>query len=430
MKKISLPLLLILSCFILNSQAQSQYELLYLTGDFNQILEKSAVLADSGDYYWNALALNNKGDVLEAIKTLEAGLEKYTMNKQLEQLYLDLLFKTGQYAKSKPLMLKYMASPAIFMKLIRTYEFESDYTAAIHLLEERIHTDSLNLEYLSRLGDNYLQVERDLSAREIFTKVVKLNPGDISALAKLANIYLRTQVYSQAIYLCNKALQRDPENRTVIKIKGLAAFRQGDTEIAEDCFSYLLEQGDSSIVILKHLGISEVKNFADNRSYEHLLLAYKQDTTDHEVCYFLGRSCINNGIPDVGIYYLDLADTLLQPKPGIEAVIIAGKASAYTAMKEYEKAMACYEKAYKIKPNPEYLFFMASLNQHRLKNKKRALSYYQLFIDSLESVEVQKSGIRTSTHTISLKRTAELNIERLKEEMFFTGELSRDSLPD
>jgi tetratricopeptide (TPR) repeat protein len=145
----------------------------------------------------------------------------------------------------------------------------------------------------------------------------------------------------------------------------------------------LLEKGDSSITTLKHLGISEYKNYYYKDSYEHLLLAYKQDTIDHEICYFLGRDCIYNEAPVEALYYLEIADTLIQPNPAVRAAIIVEMASAYTNLNKNEKAIELYAFAYSIKPRADYLFFMASLYQNRLKDNQKALEYYQLFMEEL-----------------------------------------------
>lgn len=413
------------------SSAQNQYELLYLEHNYDQIIAETTNINDSVEVFWHVLALDKNGESLAALNFLESNISNFEVNESLELQLLDLLYKTGQNAKAKPLLLKYHKNPDVFMKLIRTLELESDNSTAIKYLEERLETDSTNIEYLARLGDNYNEVERELSARESYIKVVMLNPNDVIVLGKLANLQLKIpdyERYDMAIYYCNLALLIDSTNRSIIKIKGIAAFRKGDFEMAEENFDYLFEKGDSSISTLKHLGISEYKNEYHEDSYNHLMLAYKQDTSDHEVCYFLGRDLIYNRAPEEALYYLKLADTLIHPKPAIQVAIIVEMASAYTDMYENEKAIELYSKAYSIKPRADYLFFMASLYQNRLKDYHKALEYYQWFLEELPPPKKTYATIQRQAQSISLKRTAERNIVKLKEELFLRGELSTDTI--
>ncbi|MFC2089405.1 tetratricopeptide repeat protein [Bacteroidota bacterium] len=430
MKYIIFLILLISSFASLPLKAQSSYEIYYLQGDYDKILESTASLADSTDYFWNAVALNAQGEVLESIRILEDGLVKYE-NDSLQQMLLgDLYFKTGQYAKAKPLLYRFRSDPERFIKLIRVLEFESDNKQAISLLEKQLLKDSLNIEYLSRLGDNYLEIDWILNARESFNKLIRINPGDIVTLGKLANIHLRLIEPETAIMICNKAMAYDSTNRTIIKIRGIAAFRIGDFEHAQSDLSYLIENGDSSIATLKHLGISEYKSYYYKDAEDHLHLAHMKDTSDHEICYFLGKVLVYNEAPEEGLRYLILADSLIQPNPEIRSAILAEQASAYVDLNQNEKGLELYTQAFDESPRPEYLFFIASLYQHRFKNDSKALEMYQVFLDSLPETEREFSPQGKNSQSITLKRTAELNIEKLREELFFNGELGKDSIQD
>jgi tetratricopeptide (TPR) repeat protein len=423
---ISLTFLLITNAVTLG---QSQNELLYLQGNYDQILEESKSLNDSTEIFWNALVQDKLGNTLLSIDILSEGLESQSNNSRMEILLSDFLFKTGQYASAKPILLKYKEYPDSFLKLLRVLEFESDNQAAIDLLEERLETDSANIEYLARLGDNYLEINYILNAKAAFEKVIALNSKDIVALGKLANIHLKiTMGEKTAIKYCDQALALDSTNRTIIKIKGLAAFRIGDFEIAEESFNYLFEHGDSSIVTLKHLGISEVKNYAFANSREHLLLAHEQDSADYEICYFLGRGYLNSRTPGKGLDYLELADSLIQPRPAILGAIIIEKASIYNTLKLYDEELEAYKLALKINPKTEYLYFMASIYHHRLHDNKMALEYYEKFLAELPPPPNGRQGTQKEMQSISLKRVAEKSLEEIKEELFFSGELKNDKI--
>ena len=208
--------------------AQEGYEMLIIQQDYDAILARSSDLGDTTGIYFHAYALDKTGRISEAVEVLEEGVKKFGSVAGIEIALSGLYYRTGQYASAKPLLYRYMNLDEVFMKLIRVLEFESDHQQAIALLESRLETDSLNLDYLTRLGDNYEAADRILSARDTYYKIVTLNNRDIVSMSKLANIYLKTMVYDGAIELCGRALELDSMNRTVFKIMGLAAFRKGD----------------------------------------------------------------------------------------------------------------------------------------------------------------------------------------------------------
>jgi hypothetical protein len=118
---------------------QSEFELLFLQGEYDQILEVSHELSSPEEFYWHAVALNRKGDLTGGIKILEMGLENFEENPTLELLISDLYFKNGQLPEAKPLLEKHRDSTGKFIPYIEILEFERNYQEAIVLLEEKLH---------------------------------------------------------------------------------------------------------------------------------------------------------------------------------------------------------------------------------------------------------------------------------------------------
>ena len=332
-------------------------------------------------------------------------------------------FITGRYPEAKPILYKFMSDQDLFLKLVRVLEFESDYHEAVRLLEERTKTDSSNTIFLAKLADNYMEIDRFLSANNTLEKIIELNPGDITSLAKLANLNLKMKKLQRTIELCEQGLEQDSTNRTLIRIKGLASFRMSAFSKSAECFNYLFTRGDSSTNTLKHLGISETKLFQMVPAREHLIMAYQKDSTDFELCYFIAQALNATTYPDSALYYLDRADSLLLPSPGVLEVLLIERASAYFMLEDWDYALNTYRELYKVHAKPQYLFSCASICQHHLSDKKKALEYYTRFLDALPEEE-HAAGFRPEEqHTVSLKRVAQENVERLKEELFFEGKL-------
>lgn len=422
MKIINLALCILFSNVVFSQD--NSFDLLFLRGEYEQIFEASQVLQSPNDYYWNSLILDKKGETLQALEVLGEGITKFEDNEAIENLFTDFLYKTGQYGQAKPLLEKHIDKYDNFIKYINILEFQGEYGLAIELLINKITTDSLNLEYLSHLGDNYYQHEDIDSAIGIFSKILLINPDDQLIAFKLANLYLKNKKYLKTIETCETGLSSDSTNKKLIKIKGIASFNMEDFKTSELCFKYLYEKGDSSKFILKHLGISEFNNNLLIISEKHLVKAFQLDSSDIEVCYVLGRGYLNSPNPAKGLYFFDRADSLLQPDNKVLSALYNEKQSIYSRLNNHEKALMCYQKAYEYYPKPEYIFFIASLYQYKLNNNKSALENYEKFLSLLpEESETSMSGLGEQQKTISLRRVAENNITKIKEELFFKGEL-------
>jgi tetratricopeptide (TPR) repeat protein len=421
MKKLMIRIIFITIGFLISLTVSSQesYETLFIKGDYDSILFKTKGLNNANDYYWNSLIADKFGKTLIAINVLNTGLKKHQNNQKLEKLLLDCLYKTGQYPLLKPLLYKYIDKSDVFVKLVNVLEFEGDYLQAISLLDAKIKTDSLNYEYLSQLGDNYNQIDSMAAAAKIFEKLNLINPSDQQNAYKLANLYLKKKDYEKTIDICDIVLLNDKGNKKFTRIKGIASFNSADFKLSADCFNKLLEQGDSGKFILKHLGISEYKNEMYKESKEHLLIAYKFDSKDFETTYYLGKAYINSPSPKAGLYYFNKVDSLLQPDPKVLSSLYFDKQAIYSALGNYQEALKCYEMAYKFDPKPEYLYYIASLYQYYMNNKKKAIEYYEKFLSQLPPKPKSENIYHEKQIIISLQKAAEDNIVILKEELFF-----------
>lgn len=405
--------------------SQEDYEILYIKGEYEKVFQSSMDLDSPNDYYWNSLILDKKGNDLKAIEILKDGLNKYANNQMLEKLLIDLLYKTGQYSQAKFLLSEYLDSPEIFLKYINILGFEGEYQMAINYLIEKIKTDSLNIEFISLLSDYYNQIDSLSLSINALEKLITLNPNDQKNLNKLAKFYIRNKDYIKAICICDRVLVNDSINKKFIRIKGIAGFNDDNFDIAANCFKMLLDQGDSGKFVLKHLGVSEFRNNMFKESIEHLIMAYQVDSNDFEINYFLGKAYLNSPTPETGLYYLNRVDSLLQPDPKIISALYYDKQSIYSAIGKYNEALKSYEISYKYNPKPEYIFYIASLYQHKLDNKKKALEYYEHFLTLLPPKPESEHIYDEKQITVSLRKAAETNIIQLKEELFFKGELNK-----
>lgn len=408
-----------------NILCQENFELLYLKQDFDKIISIAQTKSSIDDYYWLSLILDKRGKPLSAIDELEEGINKFTNNQKLEIQLANLYYETGNYLAAKSYLEKHQSIPEMFLKYINVIEFQENHAFAIELLKEKLIDDTLNFHYLSLLGDNYFQADSIESAIKCYDRIFTQNPKDQSTAKKLASLYLKTKQYKNCIEVCDTILASDSLNVKFFKYKGMAYFNDGNFLNAEPFFDFLFQKGDSSKFILKHLGICEFHNSRFKKSREHLLDAFKLDSNDYETCFFIGKGFLNSSSPEKGLYFYNRVDSLLQADPKIISTLFAEKQSIYSVINNHEEALKCYILAYKFNPKPEYLFFIASMYQNNLQDKKSAYKYYNSFLEKLPPKPESDHIFGEKQITVSLRKVAESNIEKLKEELFFEGELPK-----
>ncbi len=405
-------------------RGQSNYEVLYLKGDNETLIEAASNKANTEDYYWLGFITNREGNLLGAIDVLEEGLSIYSADPSMELLLTNFYYESGNFVKAKPLLEKFSDSHENFIRLIELLEFQNDFSEAIEKLESRLISDSLNLSLLIHLGDNYYQLDSNKIALQYYEKVYSINPNDQSTANKLASILVKEKEYERSIEICDEVLGQDSLNKKFIRIKGSASFNNKNYITSNSCFGSLYEMGDSGVFVLKHLGLGEIEqyNYVDAR--KHLLGAYQKSPDDFEICFMLGRGFLNSRTPEKGLYYLERLDSLLLPDTVVLATILLEKRSIYATLEDYEKVLACYKKAYAYDPKPGYIYYIASLYQYRFDEPELALEFYTKFLEMLPPpVSLSDNPDLKGQITITMRSAAENSITELREKLFFEGKL-------
>jgi tetratricopeptide (TPR) repeat protein len=413
---------LIFFLMVTNMFSQENYELLFIKGEYEKILEDSQRFSNPNDYFWNSLVLNRQGETMKSITTLMDGLNQFPDDQMLEKQLIEFRYKSGQYAQIKDILPDYLDIPEMFLRYMIILAFDGEYHLAVDHLNEKLQTDSLNTEFLSLLGDYYFQMDSLTASIQALEKLIAINPLDMKSLNKLANFYVKNKDFVKAILVCDGVLANDSLNKKFNRIKGIAGFNNADFDVAYVSFKRLIEQGDSGKFVLKHLGISELKTSMFDSAREHLLMAYQEDSTDLEINYYLGKAFLNSPNPEKGLFYFNRVDSLMQPDPKILSSLYFEKQSIYSALGNFPEALKNYELAYQYHPKPEYIFYMASIYQYKLNDKKKAVEYYERFLALLPPSPQSETHISDGKQkVVSLSQIAQRNIVDLKEDLFFSG---------
>ena len=412
-------------------KGQSEYKLLYLQNQWDSIIHKAktntkADEATANDYYWYAIALNETGNIQECISILNNGLQDFPDNSEMNHLLAGIYFKNGNYAKAMPILEKYQKDTESRIKRAKIYEFRDNYPKAITIFRKLYRADTANIMYLKHLGNDYYKTDSVAKAISFFRKVLHYNQHDQPVAYKLSRIYLKSGEHKKALEICKPILKNDSTNLKFLNQAGYVYYKWKKYSSASDIFSKALSLGDSSAFVFKHLGISEIASRSFKKGRNHLLKAYKRDSTDFKTCFFLGRAYLSSMYKEKGLYYLEKADSILQPSPSVLAMVHQEKASIYSELKQYNSALQMHEKSYRLTQNPKYLFHIASLYQNRKDDKQKALNYYRKFLEQLPEKQDSEDKKNKKGINISLKKVAKKNVKTLKEDLFFEGKTPKN----
>lgn len=430
-RKFLLFIVLIITYFNVTGQ-QTNYPVLFIENKFEEIIHLSDLQiknnnATSDDFFWKAQSLRRIGKEMEALNVLKNSMDKFPENKNLKLLYLDILFDNNMFSDAEPLIDTMLLTDSLNFNLLQKKiiinEFNLKNENAINLLDKAIQYDSLNIFYLSHLGDNYKRIDNILLSSFYYEKAYQQNTRNLNIAKKLISNYLELNPLN-AINICDTILKIDSLNIPFLRYKAFAYYKTNKLSESLKEYEKIYALGDSSVVILKRIGILKYKlnDFHEARPY--LNRALKLDSTDIEITFYYGCSLANSPEKGEALKYMLKSIKLLEPDKDVVSAIYEQIAFTYREIKEYDNSLNYYSQAYELNPEKKkYLFIVASVYEHNLNNKIKAKEYYETFLNEVGESQDTDSLNQINPYTSTYTSAAKLSIERINEELFFEGNL-------
>lgn len=240
-----------------------------------------------------------------------------------------------------------------------------------------IAKDSTNFIVYKQLAMISLDKRDVISTVNYLIKANKLNPEDADVASDLGDMYISMKAYSAAERVINLAILADPENMILLQSLVKLEYNQKKwPETANNC-EKLVSLGNQSGSILTQLGIA----YYNMNQYTCSIETFNQiaEPEQNETTYYFTGACykalkdydkaiacfqktITQGIsPNINSYYSEIADT-------------------YETLKKYKKAEIAYQKALQFTETPITCYSLANLYDTELKNKNSAIKYYKKFL--------------------------------------------------
>ena len=294
-----------------------------------------AKYSEALDYYQNALHINPD-------------------NKYARIQYISLLMNMKRYRES--------------LKESNLLAERDSSAYVLHLRAESMGQVYDNTEIM-RVIDAYLDIQRRY-------------PNDYLSAAKLGNIYVAGHQYEDAIDITEKYRSIDSTNVLVNRINAQAYCLNKDYPKAIERYEQLLQEKDSSFQTCFYAGISyyAIEDFYP--AHDLLERALKDDKTNINVLYYLGRACSKTSWKDDGVTYLETAVNLAMPSDSVMSRLYVGLVDCYKMALQYsdqaKAILAQYEKYDRQKHR--LLYDAAFVYYYYLKDVPKAEQYLTAYL--------------------------------------------------
>jgi len=267
---------------------------------------------------------------------------------------------------------------------------KGDAGGALNDMLNAVRLDSTNAEYFLLLGDIYFSKLFIAQAVSSFEKSAALDPKNITAELKLAELFLYLKKYQDCIEHADNALRIDKTNSKAYFIKGYTFKETGDTARAISSFQTAVEQNPGYFDAYIQLGglLTQKKNPLALNYYDHALQLKKNDA---------------DALYGKAMYYqeMDSIDTaeklyqqLLEANPDYkEAIFNLGYISLVYKL-DYKKAAEYFNAVSRLDTNDVRAFYNRGLSYEQMKKKDLAEADYRKALQMSPGYELAEDGLK------------------------------------
>ncbi|HPS62075.1 MAG TPA: tetratricopeptide repeat protein [Bacteroidales bacterium] len=327
-------------------------------------------------------ALSKYPEAIRSIgKALASDSTSLPVLNELIQVYRQSGNITGALRTVRTALVRYPGNSWLKLQQANLLVMDGDYRDAVPLLQELYRGDSASFHLPRQLGTCYFELKKADSAIRFYRRALKLSPYDEYVTGRLVNLFIRTDQVPIAYYFTQKYLEKDSTSIPILRQNGYCLYLMIDFPGAARQLGKCLAAGDSSKFTLKYLGLSCYKRERYDSAAPFFRAAFRNDTTDSELCFYYGVSAFRAGQNDTGRVYLERTFRLLMPSGSFLSSLCAELADAGTACGNPDTAVVLLRKALEADPGNNTLRFrIAYQYDYHLRKPFEALPWYREFL--------------------------------------------------
>lgn len=325
----------------------------------------------------------------------------------------------GDYPQARAILLQLQetlpADKTLLAELADTYKAESNWKDALGCYTGLSEADTSNIYFRIKKAEMFYLLDRNVEAlteyRDIYARrqmstlyyplgkcFEELNkadsaiyyykqawiaqPSDIKILSALVKMAIRAKRLDIALESCAEYTARDSTNAQINSLYASSLYLSNNYPKAAQLYEKCKQQGDSSLVVTRGLGMCYYAMQKDEPAYQNLKFAYRKDSSDVQILGSLGAVCNNlYNLDEALLYYSKLLEIVIPPD-NILYQGYMGLAIANKGLRAFDSAIRDFKTAQtygNAKEKASVDRNLAELYQYSLKDSRTALGYYKKY---------------------------------------------------
>ena len=344
----------------------------------------------------------------EAIASLTQMMAEQGSRPELLEELADCHYQSGNAAEALAqysLLAQMQPNKLLYkLRLMNLLYRAKQYEGAISFGRDVLQRDSIT-QVISMVGDAFNQLEQRDSAECYYRRALARRPHSDAVLSKLSNILLGREQHDEVLALTDAFLAEEPDNLTILPIRGVARYGKQQYDEAEADFLRMHELGEDGYAVHYYLGLCAQKTGILRDAIREFGLAWQRDSSDVNVALTIGQLIADSHMTGWEKWF-DRALARLEPDPKVLANAHQNCAiSAYKTGK-FDRCISEYDKVLEYNPKHHAAYYMIAQCYEYKKDYKTALSWFKkaqaAFGEGTRGREIADSGV-----------------ERMTEELFF-----------
>jgi tetratricopeptide (TPR) repeat protein len=270
------------------------------------------------------------------------------------------------------------------------YMKKGDSGSALNDMLNAVRIDSSKSEYFLFLGDIYFSKLFIAQAVSSFQKSAELDPKNIAAELKLAELFLYLKQYQQCLDHADNALRIDKTNAKAYFIKGFMYKETKDTARAISSFQTAVEQNPNYFDSYIQLGnlLAQKKNSLALSYYDHALQIKKDDPEAlyGKAMYYQGNDSVETAEK---IY-----QKILEANPDYKEALFNLGYIALLYRNDYKNAVEYFNAVARLDTNDVRAYYNRGLTFEQMKQKDLAETDYRTALRKSPDYELAKEGLK------------------------------------
>ncbi len=267
-----------------------------------------------------------------------------------------------------------------YYRLARIYE-NSKPLSAIRIYKKLVGVIGSDWNVLIRIAELYEKMGNIEEAANTIKELLKIDPGNASLYKLLIDYYTKAEEYDKALDAANDLLQLNPDDMEAREKKAQVYIDKGDWESAAKEYSYILDTTDvpldAKISVGRSYFLQSLKDSTLTPVAKQFFEKIDKDTTDWEVKMYLGAIAINQHQDSTAI---ELFKQVTQMAGwNVQAWVRLG--GLYFDNKKYDEAVKVMNEAIQLFPDDFTVNLILGLSLAQSNRESEAKPYLKKAVD-------------------------------------------------